>query len=98
MKVIDELWYGNLKMCEREVPQKSPLRKSMNQVSKAEEKLTETLNEEQLKMLETLMDKHLTLTADLECDAFTTGVRFGARMMMEILDAESESFDVKGIC
>ena len=74
MKVIEELWYGNLKMCEREVPKDSPLRKSMNQASKAEEKLTETLNEEQLKMLETLLDKHLTLTADLECDAFTTAI------------------------
>ena len=39
-------------------------------------------------MLEALLDKHLTLTADLECDAFKTGVRFGARMMMEILDAD----------
>ena len=88
MKVIEELWYGNLKMCEREVPKDSPLRKSMNQASKAEEKLAETLNEEQRKMLETLMDDHMTLTADLERDAFTTGVRFGARMMMEIHGAD----------
>ena len=88
MKVIEELWYGNLKMCEREVPKDSPLSKSMNQASKAEEKLAETLNEEQRKMLEALMDKHLTLTADLECDAFTRGVRFGVRMMMEILDVD----------
>ena len=29
-----------------------------------------------------------TSTADLECDAFKTGVRFGARMMMEILDVD----------
>ena len=75
-------------MCEREVPKDLPLRKSMNQASKAEEKLAETLNEEQRKMLESLLDKRLTLTADLECDAFTTGVRFGARMMMEILDVD----------
>ena len=88
MKVIEELWYGNLKMCEREVPKDSPLRKSMNQASKAEEKLAEMINEEQRKMLETLLDKHLTLTADLERDAFKTGVRFGARMMMEILGAD----------
>ena len=97
MKVIEELWYGNLKMCEREVPQNSSLRQSMNQASKAEEKLAETLNEEQCKLLETLMDNHMTLTADLERDAFTSGLRLGARMMMEILDAGSESFDVKGI-
>ena len=88
MKVIEELWYGNLKMCEREVPKDSPLRKSMNQAYKAEEKIAETLNEEQRKMLESLLDKHLTLTADLECDAFKTGVRFGARMMMEILGTD----------
>ena len=88
MKVIEELWYGNLKMCEREVPKDSPLRKSMNQASKAEEKLEETLNEEQRKLLEALMDDHMTLTADLECDAFTRGVRLGARMMMEILTAD----------
>ena len=88
MKVIEELWYGNLKMCEREVPQGSPLRQSMNQAFKVEEKLAETLNEEQRKMLESLMDDHMTLTADLECNAFTTGVRFGARMMMEILSAD----------
>ena len=93
MKVIEELWYGNLKMCEREVPQGSPLRQSMNQVSEAEKKLAETLNEEQRKMLESLMDDHMTLTADLECDAFTRGVRFGVRMMMEILGAEdSQNF------
>ena len=88
MKVIVELWYGNLKMCEREVPRNSPLHKSMNQASEAEEKLAETLNEEQRKLLEDLMDKHMTLTAGLECDAFTRGIRFGMRMMMEILDAD----------
>ncbi len=38
-------------------------------------------------MLETLLDKHLTLTADLEYDSFTTGLRLGARMM-EILDVD----------
>ena len=87
MKVIKELWYGNLKMCEREVPQNSPLRKSLSQASEAEEKLAETLNEAQRTLLEALMDDYMTLTADLECDAFTRGVRLGAQMMMEILDA-----------
>lgn len=88
MKVIEELWYGNLKMCERDVPQGSPLRQSMNHVYRSEEQLAETLNEDQRKLLETLMDNHMTLTADLERDAFTTGLRFGARMMMEILAAD----------
>ena len=87
MKVIEELWYGNLKMCEREVPQNSSLRQSMNRVSRSEEQLAETLNEEQCKLLETLMDTQMALTADLERDAFTTGLRLGARMMMEILVA-----------
>lgn len=88
MKIIEELWYGNLKMCEREVHQNSPLRKSLSQASEAEEKLVEALNEEQRKLLESLMDNHMTLTADLECDAFTRGVRLGAQMMMEILTAD----------
>ena len=88
MKVLEELWYGNLKMCERDVPQGSPLRKSMTHVSGAEEKLAETLSAEQRKLLETLIAAQLSLTADLERDAFTTGLRLGARMMMEILDAE----------
>ncbi len=88
MKVIEELWYGNLKMCEREVPKDSPLRQSMNHVYRSEEQLAETLNEDQRKLLETLMDNHMTLTADLERDAFTTGLRLGARMMMEILGVD----------
>lgn len=88
MKVIEDLWYGNLKMCEREVPRNSPLHKSMNQASETEEKLAEALDKVQRELLEDLMDKHVTLTADLECDAFTRGVRFGVRMMMEILDAD----------
>lgn len=88
MKVIEELWYGHLKMCERDVPLGSPLRKSMASVSKEEEKLKETLSEEQRKLLGILMDAQLALTADFERDAFTRGVRFGARMMLEILDAD----------
>ena len=34
------------------------------------------------------MDNQMTLTADLERDAFTSGLRLGARMMMEILTAD----------
>lgn len=90
MKVIDELWYGNLRFSEREVPKDSPLRESINRAAMAEEKMSEALNNEQREMLENLMDKHADLTADLECDAFGRGVRFGALMMMEILGKRDE--------
>ena len=73
---------------EREYPQEVLTRRVMSQVAMAEEKLVGALNDEQRKMLEPLMDKHLTLTANLECDSFTRGVRFGEMMMLEILDGD----------
>ena len=53
-----------------------------------DEKLSEALDKVQRELLEELMDKHMTLSAGLECDAFTRGIRFGVRMMMEIFGAE----------
>ena len=66
--VIEELWHGDLKATEREYA--NP--RDESQAAKAEEKLVKALNDERREMLETLME-HLTLTADLECDAFTRG-------------------------
>lgn len=34
------------------------------------------------------MDNHMTLTANLERDAFTSGLHFDAWMMLEILAAD----------
>ncbi len=83
MKILEELWYGNVSPGERSVEKGSRIQKQMQKQCALESKLTESLTEEQRLNFE----QYLSLAADIldaNClDSFITGFRLGAQFTHE---------------
>ena len=87
--IIRQLFYGELHPWECFVPNDSDLRKASNRVGKLVEEWKEHLNPEDTERLEEIVDTLYQYSSILEADAFESGFRLGAKMMIDILQPDS---------
>ena len=87
--IIRQLFYGELHPWERFVSNDSDLRKASNRVGKLVEEWKEHLSLEDIERLETIVDTLYQYSSILEADAFESGFRLGAKMMIDILQPDS---------
>ena len=87
--IIRQLFYGELHPWERFVPNDSDLRKASNRVGKLVEEWKEHLSTEDTERLEEIVDTLYQYSSILEADAFESGFRLGAKMMLDILQPDS---------
>jgi len=85
MNVLKELWYGNLDPTEYDACPDEEYKELIRLISRNEEKLLETMTEEQRDIFSRYSDcvrEHQALAESL---LFQNSFRLGARIMLEIL-------------
>ena len=87
--IIRQLFYGELHPWERFVPNDSDLRKASNRVGKLVEEWKEHLSTEDTERLEEIVDTLYQYSSILESEAFESGFRIGAKMMLDVLQPDS---------
>ena len=87
--IIRQLFFGELHPWERFVPNDSDLRKASNRVGQLVEEWKEHLSSEDVERLDEIVDTLYQYSSYLEADAFESGFRLGAKMMIDILQPDS---------
>ena len=87
--IIRQLFFGELHPWERFVSNDSDLRKASNCVGKLVEEWKEHHSLEEAEQLQEIMDALYQYSSILEADAFESGFRLGAKMMIDILQPDS---------
>ena len=90
MKILEELWYGNVTPSERSVEKGSHLWNLGRLILQNEEELTPLLSEKAKEVLEKLRDNQSELNDLNECEVFVCGFRLGARIVLEVLDGSDK--------
>ena len=90
MKILEELWYGNVAPNDRKMDCGSPMWELARLIARHEEELAPLLSEKAKEVFEKLQDNQQELNDLNECDVFICGFRLGARIMLAVLnDGES---------
>ncbi len=87
--IIRQLFYGELHPWERFVPNDSDLRKASNRVGKLVEEWKEYHSSEEAEKLQEIVDTLYQYSSIIEADGFESGFRLGAKMMLDILQPDS---------
>lgn len=90
MKILEELWYGNVTPGERSVEKVDRLWNLGKLILQNEEELAPLLSEKAKEVLEKLWDNQSELNDLNECEVFVCGFRLGARIMLEVLDGSDK--------
>ena len=90
MKILEELWYGNVTPGERSVEKVDRLWNLGKLILQNEEELAPLLSEKAKEVLEKLRDNQSELNDLNECEVFVCGFRLGARIMLEVLDGSDK--------
>lgn len=85
MKILEDLWYGNIAPAEHSIKEEGRVRELGKQILQSEEELTPLLSEKAKEILENQRIKELERNSLLEYDAFVSGFRLGALIILEII-------------
>ena len=88
MKLLEELWYGNVTPGERDTPRGSRLHTLGALILRNEEELMPLLSDKAKEVYEKLRDCHSELHGINECEAFCIGFRLGARITYEAMEGD----------
>ena len=86
MTTLEDLYYGNIHPCEREVVRGSPTDKLLRLLCKNEESLTTTLTEQQKETFLKFKNCQDELLCLGEREAFRLGFILATRIMVEVMD------------
>ena len=86
MTTLEDLYYGNIHPCEREVVRGSPTDKLLRLLCKNEESLTSTLTEQQKETFLKFKNCQDELLCLGEREAFRIGFILATRIMVEVMD------------
>ncbi len=86
MTTLEDLYYGNIHPCDRDVIRGSPADKLLRLLCKNEESLTATLTEEQKETFLKFKNCQDELLCLGEREAFRAGFVLATRIMVEVMD------------
>ena len=85
MTTLENLYHGNINPCENNSLQgRDDYKKLLDLVSRAQEKLSATLSEEQRKLFENYLMNVEELSVITEQEMFKSGVSFAVKIMTEV--------------
>lgn len=87
MKILEELWYGNIAPSDRTIPRGSQLHRLGELVVRHEDELSPLLSDKAKEVYEKLQDCQSELHELTACDIFCIGFRLGAKITYEVMDA-----------
>lgn len=96
MYILKELWRGNIAPVERYVRPESDYKKASVEICKQIDCFLETLTPEGKKQWEEICDLRNDMTIMAEEDAFVSGFRLGARIIMEVVGEYKGQFTGSG--
>lgn len=94
MTILEDLYYGNICPWERSVKKESREQKAVQLMVSDEEKLRETLTNQQKEMLDKYRDSYNKLLAICERESFVSGYILTTRIMVEIMYGAAEVEDI----
>ena len=86
MRMLSELWYGNIEPQDRAIPRNSEYKKLLNKICEYEEQFRGIFSPEQQTEFEDYENATISVTAICEEAAFIYGFRLGAKIMLEVLE------------
>ena len=89
MSIIEDLWHGNIAPNERFFEKNSEYAAVLHDVLQHSKDLRDRLNDKEAEILEKLTESMNEMCGIGEWDAFVRGFTLGARIIMEVLNAES---------
>ena len=93
MHILEEFWYGNINPAERPLQKQRRFDKAFRMLTKNEEKLLETLNEQEKELFDKFKACYDEMIQITECQTFIKGFKLGARFVMACTENENDIFD-----
>jgi hypothetical protein len=90
MGIIDELWYGNVSLCDMGAKKGSEYSELLGYVARHKDELHKRLNGEEKEILEKLIDCTNEMYGISEREAFAQGFALGVRLIIEVMTVELE--------
>ena len=90
MSIIEDLWYGNISPCERDIKRSSEYADVLKRIVQHEAELHARLNDEEKEILERFVDCSNEICSLSEREAFARGFVLGARIIIEVMNTEIE--------
>ena len=85
MSIIEDLWYGNISPCERDIKRSSEYSDVLERIVQHEKELHARLNDEEKEILE----KFVICTNEMCCiserEMFVQGFMLGAKLIIEVM-------------
>ncbi len=88
-ETLEDLYYGNITPCDRQIRSGTPLMKAMEQPQECEEKLTKLPEGEAHSLLLRLINAENEIGSTLTLENFILGFRLGSRLILESLDVRT---------
>ncbi len=86
MRILEELWYGNIEPTEYDTIACKELKEVLRLITRNEEKLLATMTEEQKDLFSRYTDAVHEYQTMAECLLFQNSFKLGARMMVEVME------------
>ena len=86
-KTLQNLYYGNIRPCERRMVPGSELRRAVDTINRCEDQIEEQLSDEGKKLLTKMSDAQQTADNIMALENFILGFRLGVRLMAECMDS-----------
>ena len=90
MRIIEDLWHGNIAPNERFFEKDSEYAAALHEVLQHSKDLQNRLNDEDVEILEKLTESMNEMCGIGERDAFVHGFTLGAKIIIEVMSAEME--------
>lgn len=85
MKLLEELWYGNIEPTEFDADAGNDYKEALRLITRNEEKLQATMTDEQKELFSRYMDCVREHQSMAECLLFQNSFRLGAKIMLEVM-------------
>ena len=86
MKILEELWYGNIDPQGRDIKKDSRLKRALSLIVKNDDALRAMLSDVQKEQYEKVHDCQSELTDLLELEAFAEGFCLAVKIMIEVIN------------
>ena len=86
MRILEELWYGNIEPIEYDTFPCAEYKEALQRISRNEEKLQSTMTDAQKELFSRYADSVREFQYMAECLLFQNSFRLGASMMLEVME------------
>lgn len=93
MHILEEFWYGNINLAERPFQKQRGFDKAFRMLTKNEEKLPESLNDQEKELFDKFKACYDEMIQITECQTFIKGFKLRARFTMSYFENENDIFD-----